>query len=263
MIATDSPASRAIPDDNLALPVLISSPSNIGTGFFLRGKEFIYLVTAKHVLINGQGNLVSDSIDLTSYAKDPKDASVTVMSLNLKALLSTGRVKHRNNDVTVVQIGRYKHVSKDDNPINFFSEVSSASTHLNIVAAELEGLRTLDNVLIANDIIVFGYPVSIGLQSHPQLDNKRPLLRKGIVAGINRLQNSIIIDGPSYPGNSGGPVVQVENFGNGARRFNVIGIISEFVPYVNSNHPNSPLMNSGYSVVQPADLILELLGSDA
>src|ERR1035437_6546772 len=46
-------AQRAIPDDNLAYPVLISvGNGSSGSGFFLNTNNAVYLVTSKHVLFN-------------------------------------------------------------------------------------------------------------------------------------------------------------------------------------------------------------------
>lgn len=196
MMTTEAHAARQIPDDHLALPVFVSLRNgSSGTGFFLRGKKFLYLVTAKHVLFNHDtGTLLSDTADLVSYSEDPKNTVATTMSLDLKTLNGTGKIKFKNRDVAVVSIGTYTHVSKNDNPINFFSEVSSKDAHLHILTAELSSLAKFDNVLIANDVVIFGYPVSIGLANHPQMDYSRPLLRKGIVAGLNHPQHSIIID---------------------------------------------------------------------
>lgn len=59
MCASSGFAQRAIPDDNLAYPVLINltdCTSNVGsiqaTGFFLNAPSATYLVTARHVLFN-------------------------------------------------------------------------------------------------------------------------------------------------------------------------------------------------------------------
>lgn len=263
MMTIEAHAARQIPDDNLALPVFVSLRNgSSGTGFFLRGKQFLYLVTAKHVLFNQDtGALLSDTADLTSYREDPKITVATTMSLDLKTLNATGKIKFSSRDVTVVLIGTYTHVSKNDNPISYFSEVSSKETHLNILTGELSGLANFDNVLIANDVVIFGYPVSIGLADLPQLDYSRPLLRKGIVAGLNYSKHSIIIDCPSYPGNSGGPVIQLENDGI-QRKYSVIGIVVEFIPFV-ATWTNNTITNSGYSVVEPIDSVLELLADDA
>jgi V8-like Glu-specific endopeptidase len=270
MFATEAQAGRSIPDDNLAYSVFIMLKSgSSGSGFFLAGKKFLYLVTAKHVLIdNSTQSLLSDGADLTSYSKDPKDATPNHISLDLKVLQSAGNILYKKGDVVAVRLakierneGKLKIEGLDGLKVIGLSQPG-------IVAAELSTLTKFDDVLVANEVIVFGYPVSIGLKDHPQLDYERPLLRKGIVAGLNYSQHSIVLDCPSYPGNSGAPVIQVEEEGIGGHKFHVIGVISEFVPsletWVNTNYKyfNSTMLNSGYSIATPIDLVLELLGND-
>ncbi len=73
----------------------------------------------------------------------------------------------------------------------------------------------LKDALVSNDIFLYGYPSSLGLKQSPQFDYNKPLLRKGIIASVNKTQGTIILDCPVYYGNSGGPVVQVINKGGG------------------------------------------------
>jgi hypothetical protein len=97
---------------------------------------------------------------------------------------------------------------------------------------------------------------------------ERPVLRKGIVAGLNFSQRSIVLDCPSFPGNSGSPVLEAKEEGIGSRKFRIIGVISEFVPSeeigtnTRYNYSNSTILNSGYSVATPIDSVLELLDND-
>jgi hypothetical protein len=124
-------------------------------------------------------------------------------------------------------------------------------------------LQGYDDVLPGNDVYVYGYPVSIGMESMPQFDSHQPLLRKGVVAGKYESRHTIIIDCPVYGGNSGGPVVQAWPYGVGGTKFKVMGIVTEFVPFdesrVNPVPAGALATNSGYAVVEPADRILELL----
>ena len=55
-----------------------------------------------------------------------------------------------------------------------------------------EGAPLLD-VLVANEVYLFGNPSSLGIQEIPQLDPFRPLLRKGIVAALNDKSHSFSI----------------------------------------------------------------------
>lgn len=261
---------RAIPDDNLALPVSITlKTGGYGSGFYLRGKKFIYLVTAKHVLFDlHTGALVSDCVDIISYQNDPPNFSPATFSIDLKALHTIGKIKYKDRDIVAVQIGEYKHISKDVNPITFFNEITAKAKHLNIVTAELTGLTKFEGVAITEDVFISGYPKSIGI-GHNQFDYERPLFRKGVVAGLNYPNKSIILDCIVYPGNSGGPVIQVENLADGSRKFSVIGIVIELIPFsgswINNQfvHSNTSFTNSGYSVAESMDFVLGLLGDDA
>jgi hypothetical protein len=68
----------------------------------------------------------------------------------------------------------------------------------------------LAQVNVGDDVYVFGYPTSIGLQQSPKFDYSMPLLRKGIVSGVFQKAQTIILDSSVYFGNSGGPVMEVD-----------------------------------------------------
>lgn len=79
-----------------------------------------------------------------------------------------------------------KYISAKQQTIKLLPGVTlSKSAKLGIVDVNTESVETFDQVLMGNDVLVFGYPTSLGLQAQPQLDLHRPLLRKGIVAGQN------------------------------------------------------------------------------
>jgi len=126
-------------------------------------------------------------------------------------------------------------------------------------------VKTFDHVLIGNDVLLFGYPVSLALVPNPKIDFSRPLLRRGIVAGEDLAQHSIILDCPSYEGDSGGPVIEVDTVSAFERSFLIIGVMDSFVPSVDilkSEHfgySNTTVENSGYSIITPMDYVLELM----
>ena len=98
---------------------------------------------------------------------------------------------------------------------------------------------------------MFGYP-SVGVAGFSQIDTSRPLVRGGIVAGLNASLKTIIIDAPVNHGNSGGPVVQLSR----TNRLRIIGIATQIVPVpedvVGAKPGESTMMalgNSGYGVV--------------
>ena len=73
--AQDQHPLRAVPDDNLAYPVLITlNNGSTGSGFFLNTSNEIYLVTAKHVLFNlSTGQLLDKTFEILSYSRDVTD----------------------------------------------------------------------------------------------------------------------------------------------------------------------------------------------
>jgi S1-C subfamily serine protease len=273
----DGRAAREIPDDNLAYPVLINIRDGGGSGFFIRIGPTQYFVTAKHVLfkdvVTPESELRSDSAELISYSRDPKEATRNRFSLDLKALRAAGRLKvHPSRDVAVIEIAKVdslKDVQTSTGELQGMRTLPSVtikeSASKGILSAPREGLRLYEDVLVGNEVIVFGYPASLGLKELPQLDLSRPLLRRGIVAGLNAELKSIVLDCPVYPGNSGGPVLQVDQEAAG-RTLRVIGVVSQFVPFVANtvssaaNLPVSILLNSGYSIATPIDFVLELIG---
>ncbi|HVT16758.1 MAG TPA: serine protease [Thermoanaerobaculia bacterium] len=264
MIATGTVAAqRAIPDDNLAYPAsLVLEGDGAGSGFFLNTTGATYLVTSKHLLLTGDPpKLRSNSVTVLSFGRDLNDSGRNRFVLDLVALKTAGVVYwHATRDVVLIKLGTIQEGKL--RPFDGVTMIAKASS--GILGASIANLKKLSDVLVANDVYVFGYPRSLGLADLPQLDPDRPLLRKGIIAGINPALQSIVIDCPVYPGNSGGPVLEVHAVGLD-REFRIIGLVSEFVPFVETwteithGWTNHTISNSGYSIVVPADFILQVI----
>jgi hypothetical protein len=263
-------AQRAIPDDNLAYPVLISLADNSsGSGFFLNSASAVYLVTAKHVLfkerpkqeINPQNpdplELRSGKATLVCYSKDPSDPTKNVFTLDLSALETAGNIKRNpTQDVVVVKMMALQGTMSKPFPGVTILNLAKAG----ILGVAPENVKTFNQTLTGNDVLIFGYPGSIGLQNLPQIDYQRPLLRKGIVAGTNPAQQSLILDCPAYHGNSGGPVVEIDREVL-MTKFTIIGVVIQLIPFNQTEGSDTIALlgNSGYSVAAPMDFVLELL----
>jgi hypothetical protein len=84
------------------------------------------------------------------------------------------------------------------------------------------------------------------------------------VAGKDNKFHRIIGDGAVYAGNSGGMVLELVFDKTGKPSMSLIGIVSEFIPFddvlfdSNMNIRSIDTKNSGYSVIVPADEIIEL-----
>jgi hypothetical protein len=255
---------RSFPDDNLGYPVLITvGAASAGSGFYYVEGNSVYLVTATHVLYappaiqNGPRSLYGSKIDLLSYSKDSSDTTPNRVHVDTTVLDQSNIIRHPTADVSAVKLFEFGSGNPGPmNPVKGVTLLQVAKAGFLIVGSD--SVSKLNEVLVGNDVYLFGYPISLALSQDFQIDPERPLLRKGIVAGINRFTHSIILDCPSYPGNSGGPVVEVDTVDAFSRRFRLIGVVDQFVPF-SAPERGMPRANSGYSVIIPMDFVLELV----
>jgi hypothetical protein len=265
-------ARRMIPDDNLAYPVLVILKNSSGTtlgfgsGFYFGTANAEYLVTAKHVIVSGLPNEKTHKaetpdlvLELVSYSLDQPTPQRILLRVDFKMLLDRGDVKpHKTRDVAAIKLGILKE-AQDHSLATFFSpgvtKVEFADSGL--VSAGMIAVRKFDQVLVGNDAILYGYPASLGLPDNQQFDPMRPLLRKAFIAGKDP-QRRLIIDGPVYRGNSGGPVFEIDPEGSEIY-FHLVGIMTEFIPLTEKAADFTMLLNSGYSIAEPMDFVLELV----
>jgi S1-C subfamily serine protease len=251
--------SRLIPDDNLSYPVLIRIGVSSGSGFYLTTARDVFLVTAAHVLFESdRRTLLGAEADALSYASDPNERTPSVFRVNLKALAESGNIKSDNaHDVALVRIAVVtgEGAAMRARPLPGVAIRSAPKS--GYVTAGIGTVKRFAEVLVSNEVIVFGYPSSLGVTNVPQLDYSRPLLRKGIVAGTNEALKAIVLDCAVYPGNSGGPVLEVIRDVTGTR-FRIIGVIIQYVPFVQGDAPDV-LSNSGYAVAAGMDTVLDLV----
>jgi hypothetical protein len=256
---------RAIPDDNLAYPVLLAiQQGGFGSGFFLNTSHSLFLVTAKHVVFNPTTKaLVGTECSLLSYPRDPSEAGTNEFRLDLAKLNSDGNIKsHSGADIAIVKIAN---VNRQGAAALLAGVSAISSAPSGILGVAEANIKRFAEVLIANEVFIFGYPTSLGLKAIAQLDYAKPLLRRGIVAGKNDGLQTLVLDCPVYWGNSGGPVLEVETVDLTTKRFSVVGVVSQFVPLVetwrNQTHgyENLDVSNSGYSVATPMDPVMELV----
>jgi hypothetical protein len=138
--------------------------------------------------------------------------------------------------------------------------MKAASKSSRLTVADVSLTKRYDEVLVGNDVVVYGYPRSLLFNKQPtqlQLDPLRPLLRRGLIAGLNENNHTIILDCAVYRGNSGGPAVEIEAEGP-MQKLRVIGIVVEYVPLTEGSEDLSIQFNSGYSIVEPMDPVMEL-----
>jgi hypothetical protein len=259
----------ALLEDPRIYPVLIAHDKGMGSGCFLRLSNSVYLVTAKHVLFSEPGGtnapaLLSPAAVVKSYSRaGTTNVSERGLAIGLAQLLIAGEVRFSNNrDVVLVRIEEC--ASNDVNLVSFLPGIAFLSPQSGLQIPGPEFICAAKDVDVGAEVFMFGYPTSLTGPISQVFDPSEPLLRKGVVAGVNLARKTIIIDCPSYFGNSGGPVIQVEHPSPFQTRFRIIGLVSGFVPFQeeweNKTMRYSHVLksNSGYTVVEPIDIALEL-----
>ena len=182
---TTSTSYATIPADNLAYPVLLRSGVGAGSGFFINTATATYLVTANHVLTENPTltdpvthQLRGDTqLEAISYSRNSADTRRNLLRLNLQDLQQSGRLRADTaHDVVVITIGEFSNQPSADSP----SAITLAPGVTGVEAAEQgfvgvarASIRSLNEVLIGNDVVMFGYPTSLGIpqqrQQPPQL----------------------------------------------------------------------------------------------
>jgi hypothetical protein len=223
-----------------------------GSGFRLSYKNKIYLVTAKHVLFSDSGNQRCRELLVTS--KDSKGNEFRSIIVNIeKAHILVSNV----DDVVAIVIGSF-----DEDVPKFDDSVVVQQLGSNIISVDSSQTKNLDEINIGAAIYLVGCPTSLLPENESYFDVDRPLLRKGIVAGINSRDNKFIIDCSSYYGNSGAPIIELSDDGV----YRVIGLVTRYIPFYtewkNNREPkisHIEFANSGYSICLPMNAVFDLI----
>lgn len=252
---------RQIPEDNLSYPVLLTAGESTGSGFFLNAVTGTLLITAKHVLYDQQtGAQHAAHARIISYPSEHADTEKNIFILDLQALSRAGEIKFDATlDVVAIRIGIKGPLNSDRLQITPGVTIEQLA-QTGVIGVGLNNIRLFDDVMVSNNVFILGYPISLGLPHIPQLDYSKPLIRAGVVAGKNNTLQTIVLDCPVYPGNSGGPVVEVEQEGY-EYKYRIIGVVIQYVPTIaQSVNPvtSDILVNSGYSVAASMNGVLAL-----
>lgn len=254
---------RNIPENNFAYPVLVQlDTGSTGSGFFLSTDKKTFLITAKHILFDREGKTRDRKLNLTCQTEDLNDTRIIQYQIDLTKVKPQ---KHATADVAAIELGLVQKNQADEYSLKLHHGVEAKTSADGAVSVDAQNsTKLLDEVLVSNDVFLYGYPSSLGLRNSPQFDYNKPLLRKGIIANLYKDKGTIILDCPVYYGNSGGPVVEVDQNGTEFGH-KVIGVVSEFIPFVEewknqqNGLVNTEFSNSGYSVAVAMDKVFELI----
>ncbi|HXD92132.1 MAG TPA: trypsin-like peptidase domain-containing protein [Bacteroidia bacterium] len=220
--------------------------SSAGSGFRLSYKGATYLITAKHVLFDEKDDLRCETLLITSQNSRGVENDIRNIVIDM---MHAKTYKSDENDIAAVLIETADYITVQQEGEN-------------IINADSESTRPLDQIGISNEVFLVGFPTSLIFQDSQYFEVNRPLLRKGIIAGVNAKNKTFIIDCSAYYGNSGGPIIELCEDG----LLRLIGIVSRYIPFVtewkNNREPSishTEFYNSGYSVCVPIDAVFLLL----
>jgi len=228
---------RTVADLITTSTVLINFPNiGSGSGILVTDSNYIFLVTARHVLFDFNVNtkdatLIGNEAYLTLYTNNAYSDKKDSLRINLSILNKNQDMLYdREHDIAIIRIAKVMSIKiNSDKSVatkyNYLTGVTKAHTgNLALPSVFIDLLLKLTNVDVGEETFMHGYPESLKVES--VFDFDRPLMRKGIVAGIDRKLETIVIDSPSYPGNSGGPVFELSyNLGKAPKLYSRIKIL--------------------------------------
>lgn len=256
LAATTAPAAPP-PASLLAAPVLIGYDGRLmASGFMMITQTNQFLVTARHVFLKGNSELVTTNVDILAYGLGgPQDRQS--LGLNLEVARSAGSVRtHPSKDVMVVRLFAYGRT--DGRSVGSPGVKVVDGANVKCFGFNPSMGRRIKDVPIGVDALILGYPQDLLTAG---LLKDQPLLRKAFIAGKNHTDRTIIVDGGVYGGNSGGPVVLIEE-GPGEVSYLLAGIVTQATAgfLTPMQNPQRVIMtNSGYSIIEPYDSIAETL----
>ena len=240
--------------------VLLAGRNGAGSGFLFRAPQGVFLVTARHVVFNADGGLWDNRLVVGPQVRPGGVPGSPPLTLDLPLLQSLGELRsHPRLDAAVIRLAR---------PAN--SGAGPAEIVDGVLATGDGPIGTWDGLLTAGDCLPFasvsegagamlvGFPVSLtAILTTPGGQADIPLLRRGTVAGRYPGGPLIITDIPSLPGNSGGPVAQQTD--DAGHQWKLIGLLSGLIAKHVGSGTNDFEIHTGYSLVVPMDVVLEVI----
>jgi len=227
----------------------------------------IYIITAKHLIIDPNTNKYRDTkVKVSWYSYDVVNDFPSSFVFNINEIINKDYIlKNDSLDIIAILIAHDIVKKGDLRPIVYEPYIKEKKIQRQIKIFSKKYITTLDNYHLGDDAIMLGYPKTLGLKEVPQYNFNRPLVSKGCISGKDLNLRTIIIDCSSYGGNSGGPVFVKETklIQQGiVFNYNLIGIVTQFIPQLHKTSNGFEILNSGYTVVIPIEDAISLIGTN-
>ena len=240
--------------------VLLAGQNSTGSGFLFGSPQGVFLVTAKHVLVDAGDGFRDNRLMVGPQIRPGGMPSSPPLTLDLPLLRSLGELRaHPRLDAVVVRLARPAKARGAPPEI-----VDGVLATGDMPLSSWEGLLSPEDCLPFASVsegagaMLVGFPVSLtAILTTPGAQADIPLLRRGAVAGRYPRGPLIITDIPSLPGNSGGPVAQQVDIAG--QRWKLIGLLSGLLAKHVGVGTNDFEIHTGYSFVVPMDAVLEVI----
>ena len=262
-------AQKVLVDIFIPSTVLIKYNSEgSASGVIVGDSSYMYLVTARHCFfneVNKNLSLIDSLASLVYYTNDAFGGKSDTLQVNLSSAL-----KQRDllfdpvNDIAVLTIAKITGNTPSGKQIFNYTSSTTKVSKLAPGGITLDLCLDFKMVDVGEDCTIIGYPASLQIRGEHDYDFQRPLLRKGAIAGKDITRGSIIVDCPSYQGNSGGPVFATSI--NDKFNIGLVGVVSRailLVEQLESSYYKTTVsinrVNSGYTVVVPIEFAKALM----
>lgn len=214
----------------------------VGAGVFFLQEPIVWFVTAYHVIRD-----LTDHHCLILVGHKTKK----IIPIDLTAI-------HTEHDIDWVCNTTFDIAAS---PVPIFSDFT-------LKALKEDNCFSLEKISLSMTAYTMGCPY--GLRGFDPTSTD-PLVQQGIIAGVNRQENIIYTTTPTFPGNSGGPLLVEQKpynasggMGLGKPTIYCGGIITEYGLIKSAVQKGAPegLPNFHFGIARPTDKIIELLKSD-
>lgn len=227
--------------------------SKIGTGFFARhelDRTKLIFTTNRHIVED------AEELKLTVPIKDSLDVIIKTITINVPLLKNSVKqyyIPDYDLDLALIIIDK-----------SSLAKADPKSDFLLFSSLPFSAFTNTVHLFTGQEVIYTGYPLGL------TVNGTQPLLRKGVIAGIDTLKNIIYLDADAFGGSSGSPVfIDLNSQANKEfiklYRQWLVGIISSYVPsykyLVNKETQKVEMVqteNSGIAVVVPAETIRKI-----
>lgn len=221
-----------------------------GSGFFVKYQDRNYLVTDYHVVYDkDKDRFYGANITVTATMQNDTFESSVVFNLNFD--------ENRDRIIYSEEIDLWTVELNGANMQNQHGQRPIQIDQLSYFDVQNEKIQER----WCRTVYIYGYPTSLMPEAPFEI---KPFFAKGVVSSYDIETGQFVTDIPVYYGNSGCPVMYVDN----ENEIHLIGVVQKLIPFkldwknkYETSFIRMDWHNSGYSICMGVNKLLELLES--